>query len=76
MVKISCISIGKKLMGIHFAISRIPEVLQPFMMGIAFIPFRKMVDKKGKYFDLPAPAAPKVAAVVAQLEETSLDVKQ
>ena len=63
-------------MGILFAVPRIPEVLQPFMMGIDFIPFRKVVDKKGKYSDLPAPAAPKVAAVVAQLEGASLDVKQ
>ena len=35
-----------------------PEVLQPFMMGIDFIPFRKQFDAKGKLVDRPAkPAA-------------------
>lgn len=27
---------------------RVPEVLRPFMLGIDFIPFRKMYDAKGK----------------------------
>ncbi|KAL4434096.1 hypothetical protein ABPG75_000537 [Micractinium tetrahymenae] len=35
---------------------RIPEVLQPFMMGMDFIPFRKQFDAKGKLVDRPAPA--------------------
>ncbi|GAX82987.1 hypothetical protein CEUSTIGMA_g10414.t1 [Chlamydomonas eustigma] len=35
---------------------RIPKVLQPFMMGMEFIPFRKMFDAKGKLVDR-APAA-------------------
>lgn len=58
---------------ILFCVSRIPEVLQPFMMGIDFIPFRKQADKKGKYSPLPVPAA---AAVAAQLDATTLDGKQ
>jgi seryl-tRNA synthetase len=39
---------------------KVPEVLQPFMMGIDFIPFKKMFDAKGKLVDIPAktPAAP------------------
>jgi seryl-tRNA synthetase len=38
---------------------KVPEVLQPFMMGIDFIPFKKAFDDKGKLVDLPAatPAA-------------------
>jgi len=36
---------------------RVPKILQPFMMGIEFIPFRKMFDAKGKLVDRPA--APK-----------------
>eukprot|EP00798_Chlamydomonas_sp_ICE-L_P002725 gene2725-12598_t len=32
---------------------RVPPVLQPFMMGIDFIPFRKMFDAKGKLVDVP-----------------------
>ena len=30
---------------------RVPPVLQPFMMGIDFIPFKKMYDAKGKLVD-------------------------
>lgn len=41
---------------------RVPEVLQPFMMGIDFIPFRKQFDAKGKLVDRPAPAAAKPAS--------------
>ena len=33
---------------------RVPKILQPFMMGIDFIPFRKMFDAKGKLVDRPA----------------------
>jgi seryl-tRNA synthetase len=36
---------------------RVPPALQPFLPGIDFIPFRKAVDKNGKYVDLPKPAA-------------------
>lgn len=36
---------------------RVPEVLQPHMMGIDFIPFRKAFDARGKLVDRPAPAA-------------------
>jgi seryl-tRNA synthetase len=35
----------------------VPEVLQPHMMGIDFIPFRKAFDARGKLVDRPAPAA-------------------
>jgi hypothetical protein len=38
---------------------RVPEVLQPYMMGIDFIPFRKEFDKGGKLVPIkeqkPAP---------------------
>ena len=37
---------------------RVPPFLQPHMMGIDFIPFRKMFDAKGKLVDRPKPAAP------------------
>ncbi len=37
---------------------RVPPVLQPYMMGIDFIPFRKAFDAKGKLVDLPKPAQP------------------
>lgn len=33
----------------------VPEVLQPFMMGMTFIPFKKKFDSKGKLIDLPEP---------------------
>jgi seryl-tRNA synthetase len=36
---------------------RVPPVLQPFMMGIDFIPFKKSLDSKGKLIDLKKPAA-------------------
>lgn len=36
---------------------RVPPALQPFMCGIEFIPFRKMLDKNGKLVDRPKPAA-------------------
>eukprot|EP00878_Enallax_costatus_P021197 GHUV01022433.1.p1 GENE.GHUV01022433.1~~GHUV01022433.1.p1 ORF type:complete len:378 (+),score=120.60 GHUV01022433.1:551-1684(+) len=36
---------------------RVPEVLQPFMPGINFIPFRKAYDAKGKLVDRPKPTA-------------------
>ena len=36
---------------------RVPEVLQPFMMGTTFIPFKKMYDAKGKLVNIPKPAA-------------------
>lgn len=32
---------------------RVPEVLQPFMMGIDFLPFKKMFNKKGLPVDIP-----------------------
>ncbi|KAI3434807.1 hypothetical protein D9Q98_002864 [Chlorella vulgaris] len=43
---------------------RVPEVLQPFMMGIDFIPFKKQYDAKGKLVNRPEPkkAAPAPAA--------------
>ncbi|KAF5842492.1 hypothetical protein DUNSADRAFT_6736 [Dunaliella salina] len=31
---------------------RVPEQLKPFMLGIDFIPFRKTLDKSGKYVDI------------------------
>lgn len=34
---------------------KVPEVLQPFMMGIDFIPFRKMFDAKDKLTDIVKP---------------------
>lgn len=34
-----------------------PEALQPFMMGIDFIPFKKAFDGKGKLVDRPAAKA-------------------
>ena len=34
----------------------VPEVLQPFMMGMTFIPFKKMFDKGGKLVDKPTEA--------------------
>lgn len=36
---------------------RVPEALQPFMMGIDFIPFKKAFDGKGKLVDRPAAKA-------------------
>lgn len=36
---------------------RVPPALQPYMMGIDFIPFRKAFDKNGKLVDLKQPAA-------------------
>lgn len=36
---------------------RVPPALKPFMMGIDFIPFRKMPDGKGRYVPVPAAAA-------------------
>lgn len=37
---------------------KVPKVLQPFMMGIDFIPFRKAFDAKGKLVDrVPVPSA-------------------
>jgi len=36
---------------------RVPPALQPFMMGIDFIPFRKALDAKGRPVDLPKPVA-------------------
>lgn len=35
---------------------RVPEALQPFMMGMDFIPFKKAFDAKGKLIDRPKPA--------------------
>ncbi|PRW57840.1 serine--tRNA ligase [Chlorella sorokiniana] len=46
---------------------RVPEVLQPFMMGIDFIPFRKQYDAKGKLVDRPAPAAAPAAEQAASM---------
>ena len=43
---------------------RVPKVLQPFMMGIEFIPFRKALDAKGKLVDRAPPAA--AAAATAE----------
>ncbi len=43
---------------------RIPEVLQPFMLGRTFLPFVKRKDKTGKYVDC-APVAPQAAAAAA-----------
>jgi hypothetical protein len=65
--------LGIKLMVSRLCHVRVPEVLQPYMMGISFIPFRKQLDKKGKFTDLPAvnepttaqPAAAASAAVTA-----------
>ena len=64
---------------------RIPEALQPFMMGISFIPFRKQVDKKGKFTDLPAaaangpaaaaPAATPASGAAAAVEEAGQQVR-
>ncbi len=36
---------------------RVPKVLQPYMMGIEFIPFKKMFDARGKAVDLPKKTA-------------------
>jgi seryl-tRNA synthetase len=36
---------------------RVPPVLQPFMMGIEFIPFRKTIDANGKLVPLKQPAS-------------------
>lgn len=36
---------------------KVPELLQPFMPGIDFIPFRKTMNAKGQVVDLPKPAA-------------------
>lgn len=33
----------------------VPKALQPFMMGIDFIPFKKAFDAKGKLVDRPKP---------------------
>lgn len=41
---------------------RVPEVLQPFMMGLEFIPFRKQFNAKGKLVDIEG--APKGVALV------------
>lgn len=46
---------------------RVPEVLQPFMMGIDFIPFRKQYDAKGKLVDRPVPAAAVPAAAASSM---------
>jgi seryl-tRNA synthetase len=35
---------------------RVPPALQPFMLGIDFIPFRKAFDAKGKLVDVPGAA--------------------
>ena len=35
---------------------RVPPALQPFMMGLEFIPFRKQFDAKGKLVDVPGAA--------------------
>lgn len=40
---------------------KVPPVLQPFLMGLEFIPFRKTFDAKGKLVDLPN--APKTVAL-------------
>jgi len=55
------------------------------MMGISFIPFRKQVDKKGKFTDLPAaaangpvaaaPAAPLASGAAAAVEEAGQQVR-
>ena len=43
--------------------AQVPEVLQPYMHGIKFIPFVKVYDKKGKLVDVEAkPAAPAAEA--------------
>ncbi|PSC72955.1 Serine-tRNA ligase [Micractinium conductrix] len=44
---------------------RVPEVLQPFMMGMQFIPFRKAFDAKGKLVERPAAAKPAASDGVA-----------
>ena len=36
---------------------RVPAALQPFMMGIDFLPFKKVFNEKGKLVDAPPPAA-------------------
>lgn len=48
---------------------RIPEALQPFMMGITFIPFRKQFDSKGKLE--PRPEVPPVSMGSAAAMSTS-----
>ena len=35
---------------------RVPEALQPFMMGITFVPFKKAFDSKRRLIERPAPA--------------------
>lgn len=41
---------------------RVPPALQPFMMGMDFLPFRKRFDAKGKLVDVEKIAAPKAPA--------------
>lgn len=36
---------------------RVPEALRLFMMGIDFVPFKKVFNAKGKLVDAPAPAS-------------------
>ena len=43
-----------------------PEVLQPFMMGMQFIPFKKQFDAKGRLVDRVAAAAAAAAAAAGR----------
>lgn len=45
---------------------RVPELLQPFLPGIDFIPFRKAFDAHGKLVDRPQAAAQRSTAQQAQ----------
>ena len=45
---------------------RVPDVLVPYMHGITFVPFVKVLDKKGKLVDVvPAPPNPLAGAAAA-----------
>lgn len=47
---------------------KVPPALQPFMMGIDFVPFRKALDKNGKLVDLPnKPAAASANSTAAAM---------
>ena len=41
---------------------KVPEVLQPYMHGITFIPFVKVYDKKGKLVDVEPKAGGEASA--------------
>jgi len=36
----------------------VPEALRPFMHGVTFVPFRKVMDKKGRLVDVKPPPPP------------------